>query len=314
MGRNSVFIPELISGAVLDAMEIPPTKWLVQDVIPEGLGLIIGKPKGGKSWLGINFAVDVAKGNLFLGRLETEPSGVIYLCLEDSLSRIQQRARGAAQGTIPGNIHFALEWGRFDQISLGLETLEKQLDAIPDCRLVIIDVWQMIRGRKKSGADDYEADYGDLAPLRNLALSRGLSLMLIHHSRKEISEEEVDNVLGSTAIAGCADFIVSISKVQQTSQGKQGQITVRGRDLEEDFGAVCLLADCRWSYVRTIVEDKRSTTENSLLAVLTNDGQSLTKISEISDVKYTTAQSAMARLVKAGLAVKEGACYRKREL
>ncbi len=53
--------------------------------------------------------------------------------------------------------------------------------------------------------------------------------MLIHHTRKEESEDVFDTVLGSTGITAAADTIIVLEK------NKNGvNLHVRGRDVEED--------------------------------------------------------------------------------
>ena len=48
------------SPADLVAREFKPPKWAVPDLVPEGLSILAGKPKTGKSWLALDFVVAVA--------------------------------------------------------------------------------------------------------------------------------------------------------------------------------------------------------------------------------------------------------------
>ena len=67
---------------------IAPTKFCVETLLPQGLCILAGSPKIGKSWLVLDMCVKVAKGEPFLGQ-PTIRGTVLYLCLEDSLRRIQ---------------------------------------------------------------------------------------------------------------------------------------------------------------------------------------------------------------------------------
>ncbi len=43
------------------ARNFPEPKWLVPDLLPGGLAMLAGKPKSGKSWLALNWAVAIAR-------------------------------------------------------------------------------------------------------------------------------------------------------------------------------------------------------------------------------------------------------------
>ena len=51
-GRPSIFsLPDLLS------WELPPVHWIIPELLPEGLTLLAGKPKLGKSWLALSVAI-----------------------------------------------------------------------------------------------------------------------------------------------------------------------------------------------------------------------------------------------------------------
>ncbi len=52
--------PGIFSAAELQGRVFPPIKWIVPDILPEGLTLLAGKPKLGKSWLALDAAIAVA--------------------------------------------------------------------------------------------------------------------------------------------------------------------------------------------------------------------------------------------------------------
>jgi hypothetical protein len=73
----------------LMTMMFKPIKYVVPGVIVEGLTLLCGKPKIGKSWLLLHAAVAVARGGYTLGDIECTQGDVLYLALEDNLRRLQ---------------------------------------------------------------------------------------------------------------------------------------------------------------------------------------------------------------------------------
>ena len=95
----------------------------------------------GKSWLALWLAVTVAKGEEVWG-LPTRQGTTLYLCLEDSMLRIQNRLFEITEDA-PPNVHFCTESAVLGQ---GLEEqMEGFLAEHPDTVLVIIDTLQMIR-------------------------------------------------------------------------------------------------------------------------------------------------------------------------
>ena len=56
--------PSAIVARDLQALVFPPIAWVVPSLIPDGLTLLAGKPKLGKSWLMLDISVTVGRGAL----------------------------------------------------------------------------------------------------------------------------------------------------------------------------------------------------------------------------------------------------------
>ena len=72
------------------AAEFPPLKWAVPGLLPEGLTVLGGRPKVGKSMLALQIAYSVATGGKCLGR-DVGQGKVLLICLEDSGRRLKDR-------------------------------------------------------------------------------------------------------------------------------------------------------------------------------------------------------------------------------
>lgn len=72
-----------IDGATLMARPLRPPNFIVDTLLSQGLHILAGSPKVGKSWLALWLAVTVAKGEPVWG-MAVKPGAVLYLCLEDS--------------------------------------------------------------------------------------------------------------------------------------------------------------------------------------------------------------------------------------
>ncbi len=89
---------KIVTGDWLDAQVFPPMRWVVPGVIAEGLTILAGAPKLGKSWLALSLALAVASGTDALGCIDVgHPRPVLYLALEDGHRRLQFRSRATTQ-------------------------------------------------------------------------------------------------------------------------------------------------------------------------------------------------------------------------
>ena len=83
--------PAGLSGRGLEVMKIPETQWVVTGLLPEGLSVLGGKPKKGKSVLALNILLAVTSTMPMFEGTEIEKGSAIYLALEDTPKRLQDR-------------------------------------------------------------------------------------------------------------------------------------------------------------------------------------------------------------------------------
>ena len=67
-----------------------PIEFVIDGLLAQGLYILAGAPKVGKSWLALDMCLSIAKGESVLGQ-KTLQGTALYLCLEDSYARIQNR-------------------------------------------------------------------------------------------------------------------------------------------------------------------------------------------------------------------------------
>ena len=150
------------SGEELMQMELPPVRFVVKDFLSQGLNILAGQAKVGKSWMMLDLCIKVAKGEKFFG-FDTEKSTVLYLCLEDSPNRIRDRMVKLTDAA-PANLHFAV---MADNLAGDLtKQIESFIDKHSDTSLVVIDTLQKIR---KAKGDMYAGDYKVISILKRLA-------------------------------------------------------------------------------------------------------------------------------------------------
>jgi len=88
----------IFTAAELVAEELQPVRWVVRGLLPEGVTLLAGKPKLGKSWLALGLGVAVASGGVALGTKPVDRGDVLYLALEDNPQRLQGAPREDVDG------------------------------------------------------------------------------------------------------------------------------------------------------------------------------------------------------------------------
>ena len=212
-----------VDGRTLMDRPLEPPNFVVDTLISQGLHILAGSPKVGKSWLALWLAVTVAKGEP-VWNMTTKQGTTLYLCLEDSVLRIQNRLFEITEDA-PSSVHFCTEC---DLIGQGLE---EQVDAFvaahPDTVLVIIDTLQMVRPIHDA---TYANDYRDLSVLKRLADKHGIAILLIHHLRKEKAEDVFHRISGTTAISGAVDS--SFTLVEEKRGSGRARLTCVGRDIE----------------------------------------------------------------------------------
>ena len=225
-----------------------PRKDLVSGLIPAGLTVIGGAPKAGKSWMMLDLALALSKGEPFLGK-PTRKTGVLYFSLEDTGARLQQRLFELTDDP-PDNLLLSTECFR-----IGEDFTERIAEIIrrhPDVEVIIFDTFQRIRmADDGSGSGVYGKDYRELSILKRFADRNGLSILLVHHLRKMPDKSDPFNELsGSIAISGASDTNIVLKR----PEGSTGaEMLIRGRDLPEKK----LILDFvfpRW----TVIEEKNA--------------------------------------------------------
>ena len=214
-----------LDGETLMSTVLPPIRFVVDKLLPQGLHILAGAPKVGKSWLALWLCLCVAKGEP-VWNFPTLRGGVLYLCLEDSYSRIQNRLLDITDNA-PADLCFATV---SEKLHSGLEEqIEGFLGAHPDTALVVIDTLQRIRAVGNE-ANPYASDYRDLGVLKELADRNRIAILLIHHLRKLNDEDPMNMISGTTGISGATDTNLVLKKGKRS--GSAATLYCTGRDIE----------------------------------------------------------------------------------
>jgi len=231
------------NGAWLNEQTFPPLRYAIEGLIPEGLTLLVGPPKAGKSWLILSLLLSIASGGLALGRIRIGAARrVLYLALEDGDRRMQDRCRTllGRETAIPELFSYQTK------IVPGqlLPTIAAWLQRYPDTALVVVDTLGKVIPPTMQGESAYQRDYRVSANLKNLADSNaGLAVVVLHHDRKASAEDFVDSVSATHGLAGGADTIVVLARRRQSDEGS---LKITGRDVPEGEYALNFAAGQAW--------------------------------------------------------------------
>ena len=242
----------VFSAQELLTMDLPPLRYVVEGLLPMGLGVLVAKPKLGKSWMVLDLCLSVAGGTPFLG-FPSRQHSTLYLALEDGKSRMQARIQKVLESRpVPENMHIMFKASRLDEGLL--DELGSYLDDHPDIHLVCIDTLSKIKPKAKPFENAYDSDYSYMGRLKDFADSRGICLLLVHHTRKSKNpEDSFDNINGSTGILGAADFTIVLDK--RSRMDEEASFILTGRDIEQCERVVRFHKDtCRWVMEGTAAE------------------------------------------------------------
>ena len=249
---------ETMTAEQLQSAPYAPVPFLVDELIPEGLHILAGAPKIGKSWLALWLCLCVSQGQP-LWNFATTQGEALYLSLEDSFQRIQTRLFDLTEDA-PPTLHFAI---MADTLKHGLEQqIEQFLMEHPTTKLVVIDTLQRVRG---TGSDSnlYANDYQDIGLLKRLADRRHIAILLIHHLRKLHDDDPMNMISGSTGLSGAADSTFVLQKSSRLANIASLHCTGRDiadRTLKLEFGEE--------DHVWKLLEDSKTCSSASKISTL----------------------------------------------
>ena len=219
---------QLIDAETLYYKPLEHPKMLIDGVLSDGLAIMAGDSKIGKSWMVLWMCLQISKGEPVWG-LPTRKTDVVYLALEDREWRVQQRMQDLTD-TPPDNLHFGFSCG---QLGAELESqIEDVLKDYSSTGLIFIDTLQMVRDNVSAKVNAYAQDYKDLSSLKKIADNHGICIFVVHHTRKERDGGNIFNdMTGSTGIMGVADTGMILRKEDRF--GDNATLCITGRDVEE---------------------------------------------------------------------------------
>lgn len=244
-GKKPVPVLETITANTLATTQYPPLSFAIDKILPQGIFILAGSGKIGKSWLSLDMCLAVATGQS-LWDFNTTQGDVLYLALEDTYPRLKERLERICEGNKRNDkLHLAIS-------SLGItDGLISQIKGFiaqtPNTRLVVIDTLERIRNGEQDKSM-YSCDYRDINLLRDVLTGNTATLLLVHHTRKMYDPDPLNTLSGSTGLVGAVDGVWVLEKEKRT--GSKGKLTIANRDTEGHcFNVEFDKENCRWNFL-----------------------------------------------------------------
>lgn len=184
------------------------SEWLIEDFWEDSsVGMVVAPPKTFKSTLINNFAISIASGNSFCGK-KVKQGGVMILQGENTLQNERRRLQKIYKDAYKLPIYYI-------ETQLTLDNIELVKDAIIDnnIKMLVIDPLYILFG---VGDINSQKDVtSKLTKLTRLKKETGVSIMVVHHTKKVDSEHKMsaNDIYGSAFFNGWYESMIMLEPV-----------------------------------------------------------------------------------------------------
>jgi hypothetical protein len=287
------------TAAELMATDFPEPRWAVPGIVAEGVTVLAGPPKAGKSWLALGLGVAIASGGKALGVIDVDAGPALYLALEDTGRRLKTRLGKVLGGDLPPEtLTLATECPPLP--SGGADLISGWLERHDGARLVVVDVLARVRGPASRDLSLYDADYRAVRLAKQVADRHRAAVVIVHHTRKASAADFLDEVSGTQGVAGAADSVLVLKRMR----GKADAVLhVTGRDVEETSLALAFAADLgAWQMSDTPADEIMlgGTRAAILRHIREHEGERPKQIAEATGLDYATVRQTARRMADDG--------------
>ena len=203
-------VPDLITydADYFNNNDIPEPEPIISMILYPGLGMLGAPAKMGKTYMCLQLSCSVATGRPFMGFDVLRPGPVLYLDLQGTRARTKKRLHDIGYGKAPKGLMVTYE-ARATDTGL-ISQLEKWISSCSESpSLIIIDMFEQVKGSQRKTEDSYRADNRILEPLHDLALRHNICVLVVMHTRKGNKilpdDDPFNEIIGSVAQFGTAD-------------------------------------------------------------------------------------------------------------
>lgn len=279
-----------------DLLDNPPPQpdHIVENLLTTGLTILAAAPKSGKSTLLTHILANTSRGTSVFMNRKTRKSKVLYLGLEDGVSRFSKRLKEfkekdmfeEASPLVDFYILTETEKTGVDFVSQLKVQIKKE-----SFKIVVIDIMHRIFDPEKRFG--FQAEYEMASSLQKCAIETDCAIIVVHHTNKR-GKKGLDSISGSSGLIAAMDNIMILSKSSESWSDAYIKLDVQGRDIDpQDIWLEYNLSDM--GYVEMSHPPISPNRRNDLKAVADLRIQGLTQM-EIAE-KLKTSQSSISRYI-----------------
>jgi len=196
----------VMSTADLNSIPEESTTWLVDGLLPKiGTSLCGAPPKACKSTVARQLCCSVAQGMPFFGR-PVQPGRALYWSTQERAIEIKKHFDKLGCSNDPRL--FTIADQQFNPAE-AVELLDQAITETPGLDLVVIDM--LIDAVKIHDEGKYADAARVFSTIRPLAEKHRLHILATHHTKKVVADNPVHSYIGSTAITGSFDQLLTFS-------------------------------------------------------------------------------------------------------
>lgn len=299
---------KIISIKDLFSMEQEKETFLIEKLLTNnGINVMSGQPHAGKSWIMLEMAKSVAKGEKLFGKYDTLQGSVMIIDGESGEQELKRRMlKMHFDETLP--IYITSRDGiKIDNKETLKHLISKAKEL--DIRLVILDPFSAIHSKTENNAEDMQIVMESMESFTK----EGITVLFLHHHRKESGfspSSASQNLRGSSVILSRVDSQSVISgkgDAGTTTRIRYSQEKLRNGKKEKPF-ELFLEEDELGVYIKHAGEikvenskmDKAIETIQKLLAI---DGKTKEEVCDLlkkEDVQERTTSTALRKLENSG--------------
>lgn len=294
-GGENKFIP--IKFEELIGYDFPAKDWLVEYLIPaNSISVISGYPGSYKTWLLLDLAIRIAKGEKYLNEFQSRKSKVLYIDEENDLPLFKDRITALCEDK-------SLDIEFLSQKGFKLKNSQIIVDYClkNNIKVVLMDSLIRIHSQDENSSTEMAKLFEEFKKFK----LNGIAVIFAHHNRKSRNGESnpTEDVRGSSEIFAFLDTGLSVSKIKKTRQVRITQAKLRqGQELPPftvdilDEGEKIQLVFSRF----LMEEEKLSKSElaQEKIAALLNISNQLNQKQIIDSLKNEASESSVKKAIK----------------
>lgn len=313
--------PGFDGNALLD-YEAGDVPWIVQDVLTYGAHLLVGRPKGGKSWITLDMAYACANGGSFLGQ-QARKTGVLWISGEDTKASLSRRLKVRNERFAIAPIVMTMESLKAERVkweNCSFDSwLRGFLEANEGIGLVIMDTHATVEATWAHESIDEKRNASIVAQAYQMSriyedIGQGAEccIVLVHHAAKRKGKDITDYHelinLPATVVAGSTASLVLADPPDRDIHDEDDHrrvFAVRGRHIIGEAPLLIELKDGHAKLLGVFHEIRQTEAQAEVLEAIETllgeaDSTTIAEVATLMGKHKNTVQQALARAKKAG--------------